>query len=95
MVYQRGLSFDRLVECLESLISLVHCFQHKVGIAKNSRLYEWISFIVRPPGTPNCADIKISLECWIYQQDALGSQSIGCPADSVLEVKESTIAGAH
>jgi hypothetical protein len=49
---QQGLSFERLVECLESLTSLVHCFQHKIGVAKDSRLDTWISFIARPPGTP-------------------------------------------
>jgi hypothetical protein len=49
---QQGLSFERLVECLESLTSLVHCSQHKVGVAKDSRLDIWIPFIARPPGTP-------------------------------------------
>lgn len=57
MLNRRNLPLERLVECLESLVSLVHCFQHNSRFAKESRLSTWISFIVRPSGAPKPAQL--------------------------------------
>jgi hypothetical protein len=52
---QQGLLLEELVELLESLVSQVHCFQHRIGLGKESRLDTWISFIARPHGLPKPA----------------------------------------
>jgi hypothetical protein len=52
LLNQQGLLLEELVELLESLVSQVHCFQHKTGLGKESRLDTWISFIARPHGVP-------------------------------------------
>lgn len=49
---QQGLLLEQLVGLLESLVSQVHCFQHRAGFGKESRLDTWISFIARPHGLP-------------------------------------------